>query len=207
MKSLIRLMTQEILLIAELKELCNAEDLYKRLLLHITNNKQSYGGKQYGMPIMQIGNFAWQYTPGQAEEKLTEWQNVLRVGGNKTVATREIIRWKKALSGIAVVNEYPRIWQDPEIGDLEGDVSDKLKPLAWLLSHELAHVIDYNCGATGGGHGKRWQRIYRIIRNAFVNNGRYQMFDTQQVIQFPKKQKKELRMDLLGLPLFDLQVA
>ncbi len=167
---------------------------------------RSFGGKKDGTPWINISTpSTWHYTPGEmklVEDRLKSWGKA-KPGVAKD---RMLARLNKAWHGNAVWCEYPSIAKDPEIGDLVGDPSDKLAPMAALLCHEIAHAIDYTTG-TGSGHGKRWRAIYRVLRNAYVATGKYKPAPTNNVIEFPVTKTKDARMDLIGLPLFDRVAA
>ena len=167
---------------------------------------RSFGGKKDGTPWINISTpSTWHYTPGEmklVEDRLKSWGKA-KPGVAKD---RMLARLNKAWHGNAVWCEYPSIAKDPEIGDLVGDPSDKLAPMAALLCHEIAHAIDYTTG-TGSGHGKRWRAIYRVLRNAYVATGNYIEAPTNNVIEFPVTKTKDARMDLIGLPLFDRVAA
>lgn len=167
---------------------------------------RSFGGKKDGAPWINISTAStWHYTPGEMariEDCLKSWGKA-KPGVKKD---RMLARLNKAWHGNAVWCEYPSIAKDPEIGDLVGDPSDKLAPMAALLCHEIAHAIDYTTG-TGSGHGKRWRSIYRTLRNAYVATGKYKPAPTNNVIEFPVTKTKDARMDLIGLPLFDAIAA
>ena len=167
---------------------------------------RSFGGKKDGAPWINSSTpSTWHYTPGEmklVEDRLKSWGKA-KPGVAKD---RMLARLNKAWHGNAVWCEYPSIAKDPEIGDLVGDPSDKLAPMAALLCHEIAHAIDYTTG-TGSGHGKRWRAIYRVLRNAYVATGKYKPAPTNNVIEFPVTKTKDARMDLIGLPLFDRVAA
>ena len=71
-----------------------------------------------------------------------------------------------------------------------------------------------------GAHGKRWREIYRVLRNAYVATGAYadhedwgkarMLRDGTWIAPKPKiklvvdNTKADDRMELLGLPLFDI---
>lgn len=167
---------------------------------------RSFGGKKDGTPWISIATpSTWHFTPGEmarVEDCLKSW------GKAKPGVKRDrmLARLNKAWHGNAVWCEYPSIAKDPEIGDLVGDPSDKLAPMAALLCHEIAHAIDYTTGS-GSGHGKRWRSIYRTLRNAYVATGKYIEAPTNNVIALPIPKPEKARMDLIGLPLFDRVAA
>lgn len=142
---------------------------------------------------------------------------------------RRLVKWAEWLEeGKAVMGEYAHIANDPEIGDLTGDPEDTDKILASVITHEVAHAInhenwrrpinlmtsegsviidgkDYGFAA-GAAHGDRWAAIYRVLRNAYVNNGAYKT-KTAEVIPLPITPRPvEVPADirLAGLPLFDI---
>ena len=97
-------------------------------------------------------------------------------------------------------NEYKSIAADPEIGATVFDDYDG--KIAMTLAHELAHAIDY----AASGHGEPWKKLYRVLRNAYVNNGAYKT-KTAEVIPLPITPRPvEVPADirLAGLPLFDI---
>ena len=184
-----------------------------RLRVKLRNRKgRSYGGMMDGAPWISIATpSTWHYTPDtkDIETSMEAWAK----GKPGVKKDRALARLNKAWHGSAVWCEYPSIASDPEIGDLVGDPDDKLAPIAALLCHEIAHAIDYtvkdyaweNIG-TGSGHGKRWRKIYRVLRNAYVATGEYKTAPTN-VIEFPVTKTKDARMNLIGLPLFDRVAA
>lgn len=208
-------MTDEILDIAE----ANGIDVSWRvnLVLKTSNRKgRSNGGKHRGKPWMSIAlkSTGWNFTdPAKVAERLGLWIERLDKNSYGGYRDPKAKKWINALSrvnlatGDGVWMEYPAIAKDPEIGNLYGERNDELKPLATLLCHELAHVIDYNSGEVRVNgrvygnyrsvHGTKWREIYRLLRTSYVASGRYK----PQVIEF-KPRKRE--MGLIGLPLFDL---
>tara|TARA_R110000824_G_scaffold66183_5_gene171865 strand:- start:1066 stop:1569 length:504 start_codon:yes stop_codon:yes gene_type:complete len=148
-----------------------------------------------------------------AAEMVTRWRKypVFGMPTSPAKRARNIRRWERAAAGESFWGEYASIAEDPEIGDLYGDPDDTDLPLAALLTHELAHVIDYNCGSleiagrkygpAGTGHGKKWRAIYRVLRNGYVASGKYK---TKPALILPFKPKPIEDMRLVGLPLFDL---
>ena len=215
-------MTREILDIAD-KNIsvsgAKIADIWPNIVIKTTNRKgRSFGGRRDRLPFMSIAmkSCGWDCNtvedyerkakawadaaalikPGYRNPKVTKWNNAY-----KRVNLRE---------GEGFWMEYPAIAKDPEIGNLYGDASDNLKPLAALLCHEIAHVIDYNCGALtiggklyepyGSSHGTKWREIYRVLRNAYVKSGAY--LPTKVVKINRKTASKDMR--LVGLPLFDL---
>lgn len=206
-------MTDEILDIAE----ANGIDVSWRenLVLKTSNRKgRSNGGKHRGKPWMSIAlkSTGWNFTdPAKVAERLRLWTEYR----DKNYRDPKAKKWINAFSrvnlatGDGVWMEYPAIAKDPEIGNLYGERNDELKPLATLLCHELAHVIDFNSGNEvrvngrvygnyrSSVHGTKWREIYRLLRTSYVATGKYK----PQVIEF-KPPKRE--MGLIGLPLFDL---
>lgn len=167
---------------------------------------RSFGGKKDGAPWISIATpSSWHFSPDdmkRVEDCLKSWDNA-KPGVKKD---RMLARLNKAWHGNAVWCEYPSIAKDPEIGDLVGDPDDKMAPMAALLCHEIAHAIDYTTG-TGSGHGRKWQAIYRTLRNAYVATGNYKEAPINNVIALPTQKPKEARMNLIGLPLFDRVAA
>ena len=209
-KSKIRKMTREILELAEREGLCDAT-LLERLTIRMANRKgRSNGGKYRGRPWMSIAlrSVGWRYSTNRAAEYLTHWEKA-RPSRRRT---REMGRWYRAAAGEGVWGEYPSIANDPEIGDIYGDLDDTDLPLAALLTHELAHVIDYNAGELnidgrkfgpyGSVHGGKWRAIYRVLRNGYVASGAYKSLPV--VLTFNKPTKRAADSRLLGLPLFDV---
>lgn len=167
----------------------------------------SRGGKRDGSPWIGIcaGN-GWDTTPESAtDERRTAWEQSRPCPKQ----TRALQRFKDADAGLASWEEYPSITKDPEIGKLVGDPSDTRAPMAALLCHEIAHAIDYTAGAVsiagidygveGSNHGKRWQAIYRVLRNAYVASGAYK--PVAEIVPLPSK-KTRAPLELIGLPLF-----
>ena len=166
---------------------------------------RSFGGNKDGAPWINIATpSTWHYSPAtkDIETLMAEW------GKSKPGVKRDraLARLNKAWHGKAVWCEYPSIAKDPEIGDLVGYLDDKLAPMAALLCHEIAHAIDYTTG-TGSGHGARWQRLYRTLRNAYVASGNYKPAPINNVVEFPTAKTKDARIELMGLPLFDAVAA
>ena len=167
----------------------------------------SRGGKRDGSPWIGIcaGN-GWDTTPESAtDERRTAWEQ----RRPRPARPRALQRCKDADAGLASWEEYPSITKDPEIGKLVGDPSDTRAPMAALLCHEIAHAIDYTAGAVsiagidygveGSNHGKRWQAIYRVLRNAYVASGAYK--PVAEIVPLPSK-KTRAPLELIGLPLF-----
>lgn len=210
-------------MIREISDIAVAEGLVKPSwpsTLRVKLRKRagrSFGGKKDGTPWINISTpSTWHYTPGEmklVEDRLKSWGKA-KPGVAKD---RMLARLNKAWHGNGVWCEYPSIAKDPEIGDLVGDPSDKLAPMAALLCHEIAHAIDYTAGRLtidgrsygpdGSGHGRKWRAIYRVLRNAYVATGNYIEAPTNNVIEFPVTKTKDARMDLIGLPLFDRVAA
>jgi hypothetical protein len=167
----------------------------------------SRGGMRDGSPWIGIcaGN-GWDTTPESAtDERRTAWEQ----SRPRPARNRALQRFKDADAGLATWEEYPSITKDPEIGKLVGDPSDTRAPMAALLCHEIAHAIDYTAGAVsiagidygveGSNHGKRWQAIYRVLRNAYVASGAYK--PVAEIVPLPSK-KTRAPLELIGLPLF-----
>jgi len=214
-------MTEEILDIAE----ANGIDTSWRrdLVLKTTNRKGcSNGGKYKGKPWMSIAmkNLGWDYDdPDAVAERLRLWTERLDKSTERRLRDPKARKWVNAFErinlapGDGVWIEYPAIAKDPEIGNLYGPADDKLMPIAALLCHELAHVIDYNSGRVridgrvydryGTVHGDKWKAIYRLLRTSYVATGKYK--PEPAVVEFkPKPTEDKRTMDLIGLPLFDL---
>jgi len=165
------------------------------------------GGKRGGYPYINIatGN-GWHTTPDDVTAKAVKsWQQSRPCPKR----TRALQRFKDAAAGFATWQEYPSISDDPEIGKLVGDPSDTRAPMAAVLCHEIAHAIDKTAGLVsiagieyGPGdraHGKRWQAIYRVLRNAYVASGAYK--PVAEIVPLPSK-KTRAPLELIGLPLF-----
>jgi len=206
-------MTEEILDIAEAHGI---DVSWRRDLWLKTTNREgrSFGGVKRNKPYMSIAmrDISWTMEPSSDKaEKLAKAYN------GAAMVRKDKARYAKPLAkleeGFAWWHEYRSFSKDPEIGDLYGPAEDKLMPLAALLCHELAHVIDYNSGTvrvdgltwgpSGSVHGNKWKAIYRLLRTSYVATGRYK--PEPVVVEFkPKPTKDKRTMDLIGLPLFDL---
>ena len=210
MKNEVRRMTKEILEIAKAEGLCD-DSLGRRLVLRMANRDgRSKGGIKDGAPWMSIAmkGIGWDATPGAS--CIAAWEK----SRPRPKRTKILARMAPVKKGRAAWLEYTAIANDPEIGDLYGDADDALAPLAVLLCHELAHVIDYNCGAIeiagrsygprGTSHGNKWRAIYRVLRNAYVATGAYKPAPTAEIIEFKPKPLSPVAPELIGLPLFDL---
>ena len=213
-------MTEEILDIAE----ANGIDTSWRrdLVLKTTNRKgRSFGGVKGNKPYMSIAmrDISWNYDDAEAiADRLRLWTERLDKSTERRLRDPKARKWVNAFErinlapGDGVWIEYPAIAKDPEIGNLYGPADDKLMPLAALLCHELAHVIDYNSGKVRVGgrlygergtvHGSKWKAIYRLLRTSYVATGKYK--HEPVVVEFKPKTTRERTMDLIGLPLFDL---
>jgi len=200
-------MTDEILDIAE----ANGIDVsWRENLVTRTADRKgtSYGGKKNGFPYLSIAlkSTGWTFKPNAIK-----FQNYLDYLVKSHTPMRDKKRYGMTMvevaKGAGAWCEYRAIAKDTDIGDLYGEPDDELKPLAALLCHEVAHVIDYNSGELeiagrkfgprGSVHGTKWREIYRLLRTSYVATGKYK----PQVIEF-KPPKRE--MGLIGLPLFDL---
>ena len=167
----------------------------------------SRGGMRRGEPWIGIcAGSGWDTTPESAtDERRTAWEQ----SRPRPARTRALQRFKDADAGLASWEEYPSITKDPEIGKLVGDPSDTRAPMAALLCHEIAHAIDYTAGAVsiagidygaeGSNHGKKWQAISRVLRNAYVASGAYK--PVAEIVPLPSK-KTRAPLELIGLPLF-----
>ena len=209
-RATINRMTAEILDIAE----ANGIDVTwrKDLVLKTDNRKgRSRGGKRSGKPYMSVAmrNVGWDFNdPDAVAERLRLWTERLDNSAERRLRDPKARKWVNAFErinlapGDGVWLEYPY-----------GPADDKLMPLATLLCHELAHVIDYNSGEvriggrvygkSGSVHGTKWREIYRLLRTSYVATGKYK----PEVIEFKPRTKPatdERKMDLIGLPLFDL---
>jgi hypothetical protein len=165
------------------------------------------GGKLGGYPYINIatGN-GWHTTPDKVTAKAVKSWEQSRPCPKRT---RALQRFKDADAGFATLQEYPSISDDPEIGKLVGDPGDTRAPMAAVLCHEIAHAIDKTAGLVsiagieyGPGdraHGKRWQAIYRVLRNAYVASGAYK--PVAEIVPLPSK-KTRAPLELIGLPLF-----
>lgn len=206
-------MTAEILDIAEANGI---DTSWRKDLVMRTVNREgrSCGGKKNGFPYMSIAlkSTGWMFKP--YTKKTLGYLDYLM---KSHTPARDKKRYAAPMALVTYGNgawcEYRAIAKDPEIGDLYGEPDDELKPLAGLLCHELAHVIDYNSGAleiagrkygpSGTVHGTKWKAIYRLLRNSYVATDKYK----PEVIEFKPRTKPatdERAMDLMGLPLFDL---
>ena len=165
------------------------------------------GGKLGCYPFINIPlGIGWDTTPDDVTAKAVKSWEQSRPCPKQT---RALQRFKDADAGLASWEEYPSITKDPEIGKLVGDPSDTRAPMAALLCHEIAHAIDYTAGAVsiagidygveGSNHGKRWQAIYRVLRNAYVASGAYK--PVAEIVPLPSK-KTRAPLELIGLPLF-----
>tara|TARA_R100000995_G_C3481168_1_gene123993 strand:+ start:1835 stop:2464 length:630 start_codon:yes stop_codon:yes gene_type:complete len=165
------------------------------------------GGKRGGYPFISIPlGIGWDTTPDDVTAKAVKSWEQSRPCPRRT---RALQRLKNADAGLATWEEYASINDDPEIGRLLGDPSDTRAPMAALLCHEIAHAIDFTAGAVsiagieyGTGdrvHGKRWQAIYRVLRNAYVASGAYK--PVAKIVPLPSK-KTRAPLELIGLPLF-----
>ena len=205
-------MTAEILDIAE----ANGIDTSwrKDLVMRTANRKgRSFGGKKNGFPYMSIAlkSTGWMFKPSMMTLGYLDY--LMKSHTPARDKKRYAAPMGKVTDGNGAWCEYRAIAKDPEIGDLYGEPDDELKPLAALLCHELAHVIDYNSGSleiagrkygpSGTVHGTKWKAIYRLLRTSYVATDKYK--PEPVVVEFkPKPTKDERAMDLMGLPLFDL---
>ena len=210
MKNEVRRMTKEILEIAKAEGLCD-DSLGRRLVLRMANRDgRSNGGIKDGAPWMSIAmkGIGWDVKPGAS--CIAAWEK----SRPRPKRTKALARLAPVKEGRAAWLEYTSIANDPEIGDHYGDPEDALAPLAVLLCHELAHVIDYNCGELsiagraygprGSVHGNKWRAIYRVLRNAYVATGAYKPAPTAEIIEFKPKPLSPVAPELIGLPLFDI---
>ena len=215
MKTKTRSMISDVLSIAEREGLCD-DSLGRRLVIQLANRKgNSWGGRRKGEPFVSFAmkRIGWEMTPSAEVDNVLERLKRL-CGPMNAERRRGIRRLGRVAQGECLWSEYASISSDPEIGDLYGDADDVLKPLAALICHELAHVIDYNCGeleiagrkydAAGRAHGKRWQAIYRVLRNAYVASGAYKPAPAAEITEFRPKPKSTKPLELIGLPLFDI---
>jgi len=173
----------------------------------------SRGGDNNGPWISIATREVWWFKPGPEADKAVCYY-AAQPSGKKT--DRMLRRLAKVSKGRAVWCEYASIAKDPEIGDLVGDPDDKLAPIAALLCHEIAHAIDYTAGAQtidgreygvmGSSHRRKWQAIYRVLRNAYVASGNYKPAPTNNVAVLPVATTKapDDRVLTIGLPLFDI---
>lgn len=222
MKSEVRRMTKEIIEIAKAEGLCD-DSLARRLVLRMANRDgRSNGGIKDGAPWMSIAmrSIGWDnklFTTVDAAKMVTRWRappGIFNTASSPVKRARNIRRWERAAAGESFWGEYASIAEDPEIGDLYGDPDDTDLPLAALLTHELAHVIDYNCGELeiagrsygprGTSHGNKWRAIYRVLRNAYVATGAYKPAPTAEIIEFKPRPLSPVACELIGLPLFDI---
>jgi len=210
MKTEVRRMICDVLAIAKREGLCD-DSLERELVVRLANRKgRSNGGIKNYKPWISIAmkSIGWDVTPG--DKRIDAWDN----SRPSPKRTKILARLAPVKAGRAAWFEYSSIANDPEIGDLYGDPDDALAPLAVLICHEIAHVIDYNCGAleiagckygpAGSGHGKKWRAIYRLLRNAYVATGAYKPAPAAEIIEFKPKPKTTMPPELIGLPLFDI---
>jgi hypothetical protein len=179
----------------------------KNLKVEATRGRVSRGGKRLRCPWVGIAmpGVGWDYKPSGDRDLY----NVLRwrAKAASVKRTRNLRRLDALCDGKAVWCEYRSIAKDPEIGDYFGDRDDELLPLALILTHEVAHAVDY-AGTperkTVGGHKRDWQEIYRALRTAYVASGKYKaLATTSNVIPIrPKGTVPDMRLQ--GLPLFDV---
>ena len=219
MKTKTRSMISDVLSIAEREGLCD-DSLERRLEIQLANRKgTSRGGSRKGEPFVSFAmkSIGWETTPSAEVDNVLERLKRLCASDPNAKRRRALRRLGRVAQGECLWSEYASISSDPEIGDLYGDADDVLKPLAALICHELAHVIDYNCGeleiagrkydAAGSGHGKKWQAIYRVLRNAYVASGAYKPAPAAEITEFRPKPKSTKPLEVIGLPLFDLIAA
>ena len=216
MKTKTRSMISDVLSIAEREGLCD-DSLGRRLVIQLANRKgTSWGGRRKGEPFVSFAmkSIVWEMTPSAEVDNVLEHLKILCASDPSAKRRRALRRLGRVAQGECLWSEYASISSDLEIGDLYGDADDVLKPLAALICHELAHVIDYNCGeleiagrkydAAGSGHGKKWQAIYRVLRNAYVASGAYRPAPVAEIIELKPKPKTTMPPELIGLPLFDI---
>ena len=215
MKTKTRSMISDVLSIAEREGLCD-DSLKRRLVIRLANRKgTSRGGRRKGKPFVSFAmrSIQWEMTPGAKVDNVLD--RLKRLAGPMNAPRRRALkRLERVSKGECLWSEYASISSDPEIGDLYGDADDVLKPLAALICHELAHVIDYNCGeleiagrkydAAGSAHGRKWQAIYRVLRNAYVSSGAYRPAPSAEITELKPKPKTTMPPELIGLPLFDI---
>lgn len=228
METLVRRMVKEIFAVArnEIKfaDPGALERVEKNLVLRLANRAgRSNGGRKDGKPWMSIAmkSIGWRADAATAEKNLPAWERAAfdpLYRGNAKRARRVYSALKKVKeTNGAVWYEYDAFAADPEIGNLYGDPADKLAPLAVLLTHELAHVLDYNAGAIeiagrkfgplNSVHGTKWREIYRALRNAYVATGAYKPAPAPIAKVIPFRKPAPVAMPLFGLPLFDRAAA
>ena len=173
----------------------------------------SYGGNHNGPWISIATRDVWDYI---SHPRASEALDALQQQPPGKVRNRRIRRLRHIEAGRAVWTEYASIAEDPEIGDLVGEPGDPTPAMAALLCHEIAHAIDYTAGRltidgrsygpVGSGHGRKWQAIYRTLRNAYVASGKYKPAPTNNVTALPVAPTKAAddRALTIGLPLFDI---
>lgn len=221
METVVRRMVKEIFAVArnkiEFADPGALERVEKNLVLRLANRAgRSNGGRKDGKPWMSVamGSIGWRANATTAEKALPAWE---RAGNGKRARRMcRVLKKVKETKG-AVWFEYDGFAEDPEIGNLYGDPADKLAPLAVLLTHELAHVLDYNAGAievagrkfgpSGSVHGTKWRAIYRALRNAYVATGAYKPAPAPVAKVIPFRKPAPVAMPLFGLPLFDRAAA
>ena len=132
--------------------------------------------------LKEIVKSKWEIT-GPNSEKLTlskVWDKLyLKVKcrgqssyGGKNYMCIDVARFRK---GNTFAHEYPRIKNDPVIGECTFETPEEA--LMLTVAHEVAHLIHYNYfihtrwlrQGDNTPHGKNWQRIYRILRRELVN--------------------------------------
>lgn len=132
--------------------------------------------------LKEIVKSKWEIT-GPNSEKLTVskvWDKLyLKVKcrgqssyGGKNYMCIDVARFRK---GNTFAHEYPRIKNDPVIGECTFETPEDA--LMLTVAHEVAHLIHYNYfiytrwlrEGDNTPHGKNWQKIYRILRRELVN--------------------------------------
>lgn len=178
----------------------------KNLKVEATRGRVSRGGMRQRRPWVGIAmpGVGWNSTPGiTAVTYRDKW---LSMPASRK-RTRNVTRLNKVIGGKAVWCEYASIAKDAEIGDYFGDPDDELAPLALVVTHEVAHAVDY-AGTperkTVGGHKRAWQEIYRALRTAYVASGKYKASATTSNVIPIRSKATPSDMRLQGLPLFDV---
>jgi hypothetical protein len=164
---------------------------------------------------------AWWYEPNDETKKtLKRWMETDR-SRKKGLRYHKWAWWLE--EGKAVLGEYASIADDPDIGDMSGDPADTDKVLANVICHEVAHAINHSYygkmsagtesvvingkdygRASGSAHGHKWREIYRVLRKAYVATGAYKEEPKPKIKLVVDNTKADGRMELIGLPLFDI---
>lgn len=81
------------------------------------------------------------------------------------------LKFRMVYFAACVVNptfpEYDKYKDDPEIGEFDSD--DVSLHILATICHEMAHIVEFKV-FDDSTHGKHFQRVYRLLRNKFVNH-------------------------------------